>query len=199
MQIRNRYFPVLNQTKGRPGRCYLLFFVFLFPLGQRYTYTDVHNNFCLSFFKEQLLDTVVFTIVCKRQELSILFADFFVTCCQHKSGTYTFLSQCFHMCLRACMHVCEPVPACIVCFREEAAVAEFRFRFYRLSSTDLRQWSVWTVLFFVCAERTLCSEERENKQKCRWYVERRQNGIKCGVLGAGTDGMDIDCEEEMRK
>lgn len=64
-----------------------------------------------------------------------------------------------------------PVPACILCFHEETAVAEFGFRFHRLSSAELSQWSVRTMLF--CAERTLCSAVRQNKQKCRWYMVRR--------------------------
>lgn len=72
----------------------------------------------------------------------------------------------------ACVWAC--VWACSVCFCKQSAVAEFRFHFYRLSSADLRQWSVWTGLFLRRKNTLFCGEE--NKQRCRWNMEGRQNG-----------------------
>lgn len=42
---------LLDRAQGRPGRCYLLFFVYLLPRRRRCTYTDVHSNFPCHCFK----------------------------------------------------------------------------------------------------------------------------------------------------
>ncbi len=79
-QIRHRYLPVLDLTQGRPGRCYLLFFVYLFPQGQRYTYTDV-RKLSLSVFKSCLTHSFLLTLS---------------YCCRRQGIFYSFICRFFH-------------------------------------------------------------------------------------------------------
>lgn len=120
MQIRHRYFPVLNQTKGRPGRCYLLFFVYRFPPGREYTYTDVHNNFSLSFNQKN------FVLHRSEETEFVCFLFLFLFICCHTKVASQHLYQCFHMCLCGCKCVSLRLHVLHV-FLKRLRFAELRF------------------------------------------------------------------------
>ena len=99
MQIRHRYFPVLDPTQGRPGRCYLLFFVYLFPRGRRYTYTDVHITLLYVFFFFSLIVAWHCILHKRKEELSLLFLENILNPWHHTS-------QCARTCRSTyCIHI----------------------------------------------------------------------------------------------
>lgn len=75
------------------------------------------------------------------------------------------------------------VPVHTVCFRQQTEVAKFRFHFY--SSGPLLTLSSGQCgrCFFMHRKNTLFYR-RENKQRCRWNREGRQNGhrVRCLIV-----------------
>lgn len=183
MQIRHRYFPVLNQTQGRPGRCYLLFFVYLFPQGRRYTHTDVNDNFSLSFFFfKNSCFTVSSSLVCKKQELPFFSTDFFFL--TQKWHVYIFVT------MFSCATSCMPV---FYVFMKRLWWESSHFAFNGFSRSSLLNWDggqCGTCFFFV--QKSLCSAVSQSKQKCGWYMGRRQSFRK-------WYDMDEHCKKEMEK
>lgn len=172
MQIRHRYFPVLDETQeGQADVIYCS--LSISTLRDRVTLiqmsTITFHVFFFFFFLNSCL--TLYSSALFPQNSNWYFKPRLT--CIYILHISKYICHCISM--SACEYVLASVyTACVVFFffsflcRIELQSSGFRF-FFRLSSADLRQWSVWTALF-LCRKNTLfCG--REDKQRCRRSIE----------------------------
>lgn len=184
MQIRHRYFPVLDPTQERPGRCYLLFFVYLFPQGQRYTYTDVHNKFPCHFFLEIVAWHCIFHYCLCKTGIVILFVALLI-----------FLTQKCH--LYICFSLLLYVSSCACCMYCMFSWTEwglqgsgFTFIGCLLLTWSSGQCGWWFFFsFFFLHRRNTLFRGRKNRSADELRRQGR-TGIMCDVWDIGMDNTE---------